>query len=168
MWTGLLLIMNVKSECDLFLFLILNKPKPVTDISIFPDKTIKPTFNDVRDQLGDLYPLWDNIYNLVYEKYPNAIEEWNYPGKNYGWSFRIKDKKRAILYFLPRENRFLVAFVFGQKAYDEIMQTDIAESIKTDLSNAKKYAEGRGVRIEINDESQIKDIEKLIEIKLKY
>lgn len=140
----------------------------MTDISIFPDKAIKPTLNDVGDQLGDLYPLWERIYNLVYEKYPNATEEWNYPGKNYGWSFRIKDKKRAILYFLPRENSFLVAFVFGQKAYDEIMQTDIAENIKTDLSNAKKYAEGRGVRIEITDESQLRDIEKLIEIKLKY
>lgn len=140
----------------------------MTDISIFPDKAIKPTLNDVGDKLGDLYLLWERIYKMVYEKYPNANEEWNYPGKKYGWSFRIKDKKRAILYFLPRENRFLVAFVFGQKAFDEIMQMDIAESIKTDLSNAKKYAEGRGVSIEITQEFQLRDIEKLIEIKLKY
>ena len=144
------------------------KIKNMTDISIFPDKAIKPRLNDVADKIGDLYPLWESIYKLVYHKYPNATEEWNYPGKKYGWSFRIKDKKRAILYFLPRENRFMVAFVFGQKAFDEIMKTDIAESIKTDLSNAKKYAEGRGVSIEITNESQLNDIEKLIDIKLKY
>lgn len=140
----------------------------MTDISIFPDKAIKPTFTDVAEKLGDLYPLWERIYKLVYAQYPNATEEWNYPGKNYGWSFRIKDKKRAILYFLPRENRFLVAFVFGQKAFDEIMTTNIADGIKSDLTNARKYAEGRGVRIDITNESQLKDIEKLIEIKLKY
>lgn len=71
-------------------------------------------------------------------KYPNGLEEWNYPGKKYGWSYRIKDKKRAIIYFLPRENYFKVAFVFGQKATDIVLESDISGKIKTDLKMAKK------------------------------
>jgi len=140
----------------------------MTDISIFPDKANQPTSKDVAEKLESLFPLWEQIYQLVYQKYPSGAEDWNYPGKKYGWSFRIKDKKRAIIYFLPRDGYFKVAFVFGQKAYDEIMQSNISEAIKTDLSQAKKYAEGRGVKIDIRDNRLIPDIEKLIDIKLKY
>lgn len=140
----------------------------MNEISIFPDKGIKPCLTDVANQLGELYSLWERISKMVYSHYPDATEEWNYPGKKYGWSFRIRDKKRAILYFLPRENYFLLAFVFGQKAYDEIMSLNIDEKIKTNLSEAKKYAEGRGVRIEILDDSKLMNIEQLIKVKLKY
>ena len=64
--------------------------------------------------------------------------------QKYGWSFRIKDKRRAIIYFLPRKKYFKVAFVFRQKAYDIILESDISDEIKTELSKAEKYAEGRG------------------------
>jgi hypothetical protein len=136
------------------------------DISIFTNKLIVPKNEDLVVNLGSTYSLWRQIREFVYQKYPNGVEDWNFPGKNYGWSFRIKDKKRAIIYFLPRNNYFKVAFVFGQKALDLILETNISESIKTDLLNAKKYAEGRGVSIDVKNETNIPDIQKLIEIKL--
>ena len=136
------------------------------DISIFQDKAETPTNKDLGKNIGSTYSLWLEIQKYVYQQYPNGKEDWNFPGKNYGWSFRIKDKKRAIIYFLPRENYFKVAFVFGQKALDQILETNIADSIKNDLLSAKKYAEGRGVRIDVKNKNVIPDIQKLIEIKL--
>lgn len=136
------------------------------DISIFTDKAIVPKNEDLVANLGTTYSIWMQIREYVYQQYPNGVEDWNFPGKKYGWSFRIKDKKRAILYFLPRNNYFMVAFVFGQKALDQILETNISETIKNDLLTAKKYAEGRGVRIDVKDETSIPDIQKLIEIKL--
>ena len=136
------------------------------DISIFTDKTAEPTQKDLQEQLASLYPLWEQIAESVRKKYPNPKEEWNYPGKNYGWSFRLKDKKRAIIYLLPRQGYFKVAFVFGQKATDQIMAGDIDAAIKEDLAGAKKYAEGRGLSIEVHNAKPINDIEKLIDIKI--
>ncbi|WP_461633368.1 DUF3788 domain-containing protein [Labilibaculum euxinus] len=136
------------------------------DISIFTDKTAEPTQKDLQEQLASLYPLWEQIAESVRKKYPKPKEEWNYPGKNYGWSFRLKDKKRAIIYLLPRQGYFKVAFVFGQKATDQIMACDIDASIKEDLAGAKKYAEGRGLSIEVHNAKPINDIEKLIDIKI--
>lgn len=136
------------------------------DISIFTDKAIVPKNEYLVANLGTTYSIWMQIREYVYQQYPNGVEDWNFPGKKYGWSFRIKDKKRAILYFLPRNNYFMVAFVFGQKAIDQILETNISETIKNDLLTAKKYAEGRGVRIDVKDETSIPDIQKLIEIKL--
>ncbi|MBI9060071.1 MAG: DUF3788 domain-containing protein [Labilibaculum sp.] len=136
------------------------------DISIFTDKAIEPTQKDLQEQLGSLYPLWERIAEIVREKYPNPKEEWNYPGKKYGWSFRLKDKKRAIIYLLPRKNFFKVAFVFGQKASDQIMASNITQVIKEDLANAKKYVEGRGVSIEVHNSDLLSDINQLIDTKL--
>lgn len=136
------------------------------DLSIFQDKAIMPTDIDLADKLGSTYNLWNQIRDFVFEKYPKAIAEWNYSGIKYGWNFRIKDKKRAIIYFLPRDNYFKVAFVFGQKATDFILESGISPEIKNDLEQATKYAEGRGIRIEIKGSQILADIEKLIVIKL--
>ncbi len=136
------------------------------DISIFADKAVEPTPTDLQEQLGSLYPLWEQIAESVRKKYPNPKEEWNYPGKKYGWNFRLKDKKRAIIYLLPHKGYFKVAFVFGQKATDQIMASDIAKVIKSDLANAKKYVEGRSIAIEVKNHEPIEDIDQLIDIKL--
>ncbi len=137
------------------------------DISIFFDKEVIPSEIELAEKLGSAYDLWKQIYDFVLGKYPNGVPDWNFPGKKYGWSFRIKDKKRAIIYFLPRENYFKAAFVFGDKATNEIMESDISDVIKSELKTARKYAEGRGIRIDVKDESVISDIKKLVEIKLK-
>ena len=99
--------------------------------SIFTDKNKLPNDNDLKKSLGDTYQLWQLIKDYVISKYPKGFEEWSC--SNYGWSLRIKDEKRAIVYLLPRDRFFKVAFVFGQKATDMIMKSQIANSIKTEL-----------------------------------
>lgn len=136
------------------------------DKSIFTDKKQVPEQKDLTKTLGPTFDLWTTIIAYVHTQYPGAVEEWNFPGEKYGWSFRIKDKKRAIIYLLPREQFFKVAFVFGQKATDQIMRSGISKSIKTDLQAARLYAEGRGIRIDVKNKKIIPDIQELINIKL--
>lgn len=138
------------------------------DLSVFTEKESIPTKEALQSFLGEKITWWEEIRNYAFEKYPKAFEEWNYPGKKYGWSFRVKDKKRAIIYFLPRDGFFKVAFVFGQKATDEIMKSEIRDKIKKELSSARVYAEGRGIGIPVMEESVLTDIKSLIDIKLKY
>jgi hypothetical protein len=136
------------------------------ETSIFLNRDSIPTTDELNKALGDTYHFWQVIKDYVHLQYPKAIDEWNC-SKN-GWSFRIKDKKRAIIYFLPRNRYFKVAFVFGQKATDAIMQSDILEEIKKELNAARVYAEGRGIRIDIKNEKVINDVKKLITVKLDH
>ena len=71
-----------------------------------------------------------------------------------------------MIYFLPRDKYFKVAFVFGQKATDIIAESDVSLKIKNELLQAKKYAEGRGISIDVLSDQIIPDIKTLIEIKL--
>ena len=78
----------------------------------------------------------------------------------------MRSEKRAIIYLLPRDSSFKVALVFGQKATDLIMSSQVSDVIKTELDSAKVYAEGRGIRIDVKDPMIIDDIKQLIDIKL--
>jgi hypothetical protein len=140
----------------------------IMDTSIFTDKAIIPDDLLLIESLGDLHPVWMGIRDYVFNKYPSAMEEWNFPGQKYGWNFRIKDKKRAIIYLLPRDKYFFVAFVFGEKATKDALDSNIASGIKTTIESARVCAEGRGFRIEVRNGAIIDDIKTLIDIKLKY
>ena len=137
------------------------------EISVFTDKRAEPTKRDLDKALGKTASLWKEIKTYVYTQYPAAIEQWNFPGNKYGWSVRIKDSRRAILYLLPRNNFFKVAFVFGQKATEIILKSEVSDKIKDELKSAKVYAEGRGIRIEVKNKTGLKDIQFLIDVKLK-
>jgi hypothetical protein len=136
-------------------------------MSIFDDKTKQPTGRMLSKALGKQYQLWKDIAQYVVEKYPKAFEEWKYFSvKNYGWSFRLKDKKRNIIYLGPRDGFFMAAFVFSDKAVDAVQDSSLAQSIKDELRNAKKYPEGRGIRLEVRNKADIANIKILVDIKL--
>jgi hypothetical protein len=134
--------------------------------SIFTDKSKTPTETDLKKSLGNTYQHWKHLVEFTHKYASTSTNEWHYSGDKYGWSFRIRDSKRVLIYLLPRDKFFKTAFVFGQKATDEILAGTASESIKNELSSAKVYAEGRGIRIEVKSKAVLKDIERLITIKL--
>jgi len=138
------------------------------DISIFTDKKIMPVDDDLHIPLGNMYEMWQQITGYVHLKYPAAIDMWNYSGDKYGWSFRIKDKKRVIVYLLPRDRFFKVVMIFGQKATDAVMNSQVAEALKSELASAKVYVEGRCIRIDILNETILSDLKTLIDIKISH
>lgn len=128
---------------------------------------LHPSETDLKVALKDTFNLWKILHEFVLTEYAAGKPEWNYPGKKHGWNYRIKDKKRALIYFLPRSEYFKVAFVFGQKAVAEIMKNKIiSEATKKSRHTAIKYAEGRGIRIDIRNSNNLPEIQDLIKIKL--
>lgn len=136
------------------------------DTSIYTNKAEIPDDFMLSAALGDVFGAWINIREYVLQVYPKAAEVWNFTGPKYGWSFRIKDKKRAIIYMLPRDKYFLVAFVFGEKATQDALESSVESGIKTIIESARVYAEGRGFRIEVRNIAIVDDVKKLIHIKV--
>ncbi|MFC1499518.1 DUF3788 family protein, partial [Candidatus Zixiibacteriota bacterium] len=60
-----------------------------------------------------------------------------------------KQKKRTILYLTPSEAFFYAGFALGEKAVDVIRQGGLPPAVLSVIEEAPKYAEGRGVRLEI-------------------
>lgn len=134
--------------------------------SIFTDQHHEPTEQDIEEALGETYPLWKQLKDFTVSAYPKAKQEWKYPGIKFGWGFRISDTKRVIIYLLPRDGFFKVAFVFGQKATYELLGAPIADSIKQELAAAKVYKEGRGIRLDVKGPELPEDLKELIRVKI--
>ena len=138
------------------------------DSIIFTDKKIMPVDDDLLAALGNTYEIWQQLTGYVHLKYPPAMDMWNYSGDKYGWSFRIKDKKRAIVYLSPRDRFFKVAMIFGQKATDAIMDSQVSEFLKSELASSQVYPEGRVIRIDVINEIFMNDLKTLIGIKISH
>ena len=116
--------------------------------------------------LGKKYQLWKDIAEHVVEKYPKATEEWKYYSAKYGWSFRLKDKKRNIIYMTPSDGFIIVAFMFGEKGVAEAQESSLPQPIKDELRNAKKYVEGRVLRLQVRTPADVANVKKLVDIKI--
>jgi hypothetical protein len=75
-------------------------------------------------------------------------------------------KKRNLFFFTPFKNYFRITFVFGARAVAEVEKSDLPDGIKETLKNARKYAEGRGLSVEVKSSEDIQIIIKLIAIKV--
>mgnify|MGYP000929453904 CR=1 FL=1 len=134
--------------------------------SIFLDKNHEPTTADLQIGIEATFTIWKEIEAYLNEAYPKVESKWHFTSAKMGWSYRMCDSKRVLVYLLPRDKYFKVAMVFGQKSTDLVLVSTISESIKSELKAAKVYAEGRGIRIDIKEDSLLEDIKKLIQIKL--
>ena len=85
-------------------------------LSAFDDKSKKPRPGDLKKMLSRTSVHWDNLVSHIADKYAPLDETWNFAGAQWGWSLRLKQKKRTVLYMTPCKGYFLVGFVLGEKA----------------------------------------------------
>lgn len=135
------------------------------ETNAFLDKAVKPDDEKLEKTLGGTYKYWIEIKQFLNSNYPGTVEEWKNYGK-YGWSLKTLLKKRNLFFFSAHEKYFAMGFVYGDKAVAAVEQSSLPEEIKEELHNAKKYAEGRGIRIEVKSKKAVENIKKLIDIKV--
>jgi hypothetical protein len=135
-------------------------------LSILDDKLKKPDDNELTKVLGRTKQLWDDLVNHAVQEYEPVIQEWIFSGKKYGWALRLKLKKRPIFYLIPCQRYFLCAFVFGQKATEAALQSNLPKDVMKTINEARVYAEGRGFRLEVRKKQDVGTMKKLAAVKM--
>ena len=134
--------------------------------SVFGDKETKPTAQKLSSVLGESNGLWKEIKKHLKAEYGELTEDWKFYGQKSGWILKTLRKKRNLFFFVPLEGSFKVSFVFGDKAVAAAEQSDLPKDLVKTLKNARKYAEGRGLQIEVKGPSDVENVKKLVEIKV--
>ena len=134
--------------------------------SIYDDKLIEPNDKMLSFDLENTITYFNRICEFIEIEYGNLKPEWKYYNKKSGWILKLFNRKRNVLFVVPCNKYFRIAFTFGDKASDKIFNSDLPEMIKKDLFETKKYAEGRTIQIEVKNENDLNTILKLIRIKL--
>ena len=135
-------------------------------LSAFDDKSKRPRRSDLEATLGRTSVHWNSLVSHVAAEYEPLEETWMFAGAKWGWSLRLKQKKRTVLYMTPCQRHFLVGFVLGEKAVRAARASGLPDSVLEIIDGAKKYAEGRGVRIEIKNKKDVEIAKRLAAIKM--
>jgi hypothetical protein len=137
-------------------------------LSALDDKSKTPDDGMLAEVLGQCKGLWDAILAHLGATWPGVQSEWGFPGAKYGWSLRPRHKKRTILYLTPARGWFTVSFCLGTKAVAVAEKSTLPPDIIEALRNAKPYAEGRGIRVEVKCRADVEIVKRLIEIKMAH
>jgi hypothetical protein len=134
-------------------------------LSAFADKKNQPTEKDLRSVLGKAYPAWVRLIELVSDRIDPISQVWGFTSASTGWGLRLKRNDRIILYMTPREDHFLVSFALGEKAVVAARAHKLRKAVLKAIESAPKYAEGRGVRLEVRHAREVPALATLAEIK---
>lgn len=137
-------------------------------LSAFDDKSKPPGEGDLKTTLGDAYGLWQALLRDIDSAFGPLSVEWGFASKSTGWGLRLKGEKRTVLYMTPCHAYFLASFALGEKAVQAAHTSGLPGSVLKVIDEAKKYAEGRGVRLEVRSAGDIRNVEKLAAIKMAH
>jgi hypothetical protein len=129
----------------------------------FDDKDKAPDDKALAKGLGSSKKLWDKFVRRIAADYAPVTEAW---GFYKSWSLRLKQKKRTIVYLLPREGHFLCAFVLGGKATEAARWAKLPKAAMKEIEDAPVYAEGRGFRLEVRTAGDLETMKALAAIKM--
>jgi hypothetical protein len=132
----------------------------------FIGRKIKPAGAEVATKLGAAAIAWKELVDWL-SKQGIACKEWKSVSPKYGWALRPALKARTILYLAPCDGCFRVSFVLGDKAVAAARASDLPKSLIKKIAEARRYAEGTGVRLIVHQPEDLASIRKLVEIKLK-
>ena len=135
-------------------------------LSVFDDQERQPHDADLARTLKRSFASWNALKTVIASRFTPLSREWRYAGKAYCWSMRLNHEKRAILYMTPRGGHFLASFALGEKAVNAAHNSDLPAPVLQLIDSAKKYAEGRGVRLEVRNAKDVRHVEKLAVIKM--
>jgi hypothetical protein len=124
-------------------------------LSAFTDKAHQPTDRDLRSILGKSYVAWIRLIELVSDRISPISQVWGFTSASTGWGLRLKRNDRIILYMTPREDHFLVSFALGEKAVVAARAHKLRKAVLKAIESAPRYAEGRGVRMEVRQTREV-------------
>jgi hypothetical protein len=136
--------------------------------SVLVDKSSLPDDKILSRVLGASFKVWTEIKTSIAEEHGATKEEWKYYGGKSGWVLKLLLKKRNLFFLIPGEKHFTLGFVFGERAVGAIEKSDLPAAIIREVKDARRYAEGRGLRIDVRNRTTVGQVLNLVTIKVNF
>jgi Protein of unknown function (DUF3788) len=147
---------------------IILKTKLVEQMSkgYFTDKKIKPDDSDILRILGTSKNNWDFLFKCL----ANELKikgEYKFYGVNYGWAIRFNKSGRSIIALYPDEDSFTIQLILNGNQVDCALKESLQPEILNLIEQTEPIHEGKWIFIKVDEETDLKDIIKLVKIRQK-
>jgi hypothetical protein len=134
----------------------------------FIGKPEPPTDADLANVLGSARELWDRLIAELVHDFALDGQEWHSTSPRSGWTLRLQRGTRNIVYLTPAHGSFMTSFALGDRALAVARQSGLSASVLSVLDQARRYAEGTAVRIEVHTLDDIETVKRLTAAKLAH
>jgi len=131
----------------------------------FAGQAKTPTEKSLGSALGESRELWKSLVHDLKQEFQLA-GEWHSSSVKLGWSLRLQLKKRNIVYLGPRAGFFVAAFALGDRAVAAARASKLPPHILKEIVEARRYAEGTAVRVEVKTFEDLEIVKALVKIKI--
>jgi Protein of unknown function (DUF3788) len=128
--------------------------------------TQAPNETQVAAILGPAKKLWDDLLRRLRSDCGTDAAEWGSSSKKLGWSLRVKRKERIVVYVAPHLGYFVASFALGEKAVQAARASTLSSQVMNVIEEAKRYAEGRAVRLDVRSASDLDSVLRVAKIKI--
>ncbi len=132
----------------------------------FAGQATRPTDRQLTSVLGQAKALWNDLITDLKRDLSLDADEWNSSTVKAGWSLRLQSKKRNIVYLAPSTASFLASFAFSDRAVAEVRKSKVPADVMKLVDQAKRYAEGTAIRIEVHTVQDANIVKTLAKIKV--
>ncbi len=140
----------------------------VIPANAFVGKLKPPTDAELAAELGTVKSLWDSLLSQLGSEHRLVVREWSSRSTKTGWSLRMMRRERNIVHLSPCHEFFLASFALGDRAVEAASAIALPKRVLKIIGQARKYAEGTAVRIEVRSAEDVDAVSKLAGIKLEH
>ncbi len=136
-------------------------------LSIFTDRAAPPDEARLRRALGETLPLWDGVKAHLAGLYGDQLtEEWQYASQKSGWTLALRRGGDALLQLCPRQDYFIVLFVFRETAVSAALCECLPEVVTAAIEAARPSEEGRTFQVQVHAPEDLECIRSLIALEV--
>ncbi len=127
-----------------------------------------PDEQTLSELLGDALPWWRELIERLTPMCAPYSLEWRYHAGRDEWSARVRRGTRIIVYLQPRRDAFQASFALGERAVAAAHAADLPDEVHALIDGARRYAEGRAVRIEVTGPGDVATVRELAAAKIAH
>lgn len=120
----------------------------------FLDKLCPPDDRALEEALGPLHQHYLSLRSLCRD----FLQEWRYPGKKFGWVWKVERKKKALFWLTPLYHAYRIGFIIRPSEMEPLLSTSRPGAVRTALEHAVVYPEGLGLSLTVTESQEFEDI----------
>lgn len=124
-----------------------------------------PTSTELSAALQSAQPVWDEFLSGLMHDGVATTREWKCHSPKWGWSLRVLQRQRTIVWLSPGRGGFNVTFILGNKAVAAARAARLPQVVRQALATALRYPEGTGLRLVVKSPRSLPALRRLAAIK---
>ncbi len=128
----------------------------------FVDRSHPPDDARLAAVLGPAKACWDAVLAQVEAEREGVVPEWKFYGAKHGWQLKLVRKRRAFLYLIPYEGRFVAGMALSPAEVARLREARVPDALIEEIESAKASTEGRPARVEVRTADQLTTLRRLL------